>query len=217
MPDGSIAGQDPASVWRGLSPYTGTVGATNTADQAISLAIRIPLLEAGKCECIALAYVLNPGDLGAALDATTGLKIFAKGIDISDTLSVSVCDNEDSVELVIDGTDGYTWHWSPPYGLSDTVGDTVYALIDTTIVYHVTGISRSCDTIYKDIYHCCRLICNGVYLSGYQHLLGRFGATIFEGHRFRRTTWYLSMETGDRYNRPDSEESDRFPERHHDV
>lgn len=139
---------DPYDVWNGLGGYSSS--GTQVADQAISVAFRVPLIAAGECETVAFAYVLDPDDLAVALDATAAVGVFADTVDITASGMAFVC-GDDSVNLQLSGVADYEWTWDPPVGLNVDTGTLVIAAPPSTTTYTATGTGGLCDTITRSI------------------------------------------------------------------
>ena len=132
--------------------YTGThtglvqtVGSTNVADEGISIGYSLGDLTPGSCTCLAYAYIMDASMLESALSATVGITVFSDTIDITSSLATTRCVDGDSITLILSGGAGAIsgWHWSPPYGLSDTVGLSVKAAPDVTTTYTIIGTDTS--------------------------------------------------------------------------
>lgn len=136
----------PYEVWNGIGVYS--LAGTNTADEAISIAFKIPLLPAGEQTTIAFAHVLDPLDLDEALEATSGLAILADSVDITDSAFAVVCPN-DSMLLEIIGTGTNSWLWTPDTLLSADTGSAVYVYpsASDTITYTVMDTSSDCNVL----------------------------------------------------------------------
>jgi gliding motility-associated-like protein len=145
---GNFGTGDPYDVWNAVGGYSGS--GSNTADEAISIAYKVPLLAPGECKCFAFAYILNEADLAEALDATATVGILADGIDISSTGTTIVC-NSDSVRLQLLGDDDYEWTWTPTVGLSSDTGRVVFAYPDTTTTYTATGTGSFCGDAIRTV------------------------------------------------------------------
>jgi gliding motility-associated-like protein len=138
----------PYDIWNSGPGYDTTSLATITNDWSISLAFRIEELLPGETRTLSYAYVLDPSDLNAGLDATAS--IFADTIDVTLDSTVTYCVG-DSLSLSIIGGGAYDWSWSPSIGLSTDTGSTVFAAPDVPTTYNVVGIRDFCDTIFRDI------------------------------------------------------------------
>lgn len=145
---GNFGTGDPYDVWNATGGYSGS--GTNTADEAISIAYKIPLLAPGECKCFAFAYILNEADLAEALDATATVGLLADGVDISSTGTTILC-NSDSVELEIIGDSNYEWTWSPTVGLSSDTGAVLLAFPDTTTTYTAIGTGSFCGDAVRTV------------------------------------------------------------------
>lgn len=178
---GGFTNRDASDIWNEVAPFEQTVGATITADQGISLAYYIDNLEAGTSETFQFAVIMSSDDVDAALsnlyyfDYADGGGIIDECAPVVDT--VEICPGE-PVEITVDGpnADEYDWLWSPPDGLSTTVGPTTTASPLVSTEYTVVGtpvsacLSSSIEkTIYVDVVSppagpdSSGLICNTVF------------------------------------------------------
>jgi hypothetical protein len=139
---GGFFNRDPSNIWN-MVGFTGTLGATNTADQAISIAFSLGDMPAGSCATFAYVYILSAAQLESALNATSP-SFYAGTTDITASGSTNICVGE-SVTLNIlgggnaCGATGWNWTWSPAAGLSTTTGTTVVASPTTTTTYTATA------------------------------------------------------------------------------
>lgn len=152
---GGFSNRDASDIWNFVG-FTGTVGSINQADEAISLAYKIPTLAAGASHTFSFAIVLDQTEVG---EAFSGLYQLANtNVDdcnpVVDTIPVP-CGGP-AVPLTVTGPDvnAYTWTWSPATGLNTTSGPSVLALPSTTTLYTVVGTPTTClnNTITKQVY-----------------------------------------------------------------
>jgi hypothetical protein len=149
---GGFSTVSPINYYNVTPGYMQTVGTTTVADEAISIGFSLGDIPAGQCVCLSFAYILNSAQMGAALNATTGVGVMAGGVDISSSLTAPICPPATSTTLSITGGGGYTWTWSPAAGLSSTSGTTVVASPATTTTYTATGTRPgNCGLITRSI------------------------------------------------------------------
>lgn len=137
---GGFSNRDASDIWNGVT-FTQTVGATNTADEAISLAYRIQNLAPGATETFYFHTVLDTSSIGAALIGDLFLDFVGENNNsslIPDT--ITVC-GTDSVQITVSGlsANSFNWEWSPSSGLSDSTGLSVMAYPSTQTTYTVIG------------------------------------------------------------------------------
>lgn len=149
---GGFSNRDPSDVWNAIG-FTGTLGSTNTADEAISISFNLGTLAPGGCAELAYVYVLSAAQLESALNATSPI-FMANGKDIttSGTITIGDCDRVD-LEIIngtgncYDGT-SWNWNWSPATGLSTTSGTMVTAAPTTTTTYTATATDNCGSVVY---------------------------------------------------------------------
>lgn len=149
---GGFSNRDPSDVWNAIG-FTGTLGSTNTADEAISIAFNLGTLPPGSCAELAYVYVLSAAQLESALNATSP-SFIANGKDItnSPTFTIGDCDRVD-LEVIngngncYDGT-SWNWTWSPATGLSTTTGPSVTAAPTTTTTYTATATDNCGSVVF---------------------------------------------------------------------
>lgn len=145
--DGTTFGMtSPYDIWNGGPGYDTLLGASITQDWSISLAFFIPEILSGECVSKGFAYILDTADLAEALDATTTVRILADSVDVTGVGTYTYCLG-DTVRLEVQGDTTATWTWSPAAGLSDTVGQVVFAFPDSATTYTVSsGALGACGT-----------------------------------------------------------------------
>ncbi len=149
---GGFSNRDPSDVWNAIG-FTGTIGSTNTADEAISIAFNLGTLSPGGCAELAYVYVLSAAQLESALNATSP-SFIANGKDITNLpiFTIGDCDRVD-LEVVngngncYDGT-SWNWTWSPATGLSTTTGPSVTAAPTTTTTYTATATDNCGSVVF---------------------------------------------------------------------
>jgi hypothetical protein len=109
------------------------------------------VIDTGQCECFGFAYLLDNRDLNPALDYAENVTVFAKGVDITGRSGFTYCFSNTSLVQIF-GPTSYQWTWSPPTGLSDTVGDSIMFFPNVTTDYTAIGIGPcGNDTIHLHI------------------------------------------------------------------
>ena len=139
---GGFFNRDPSNIWN-MVGFTGTLGATNTADEAVSLAFSFGNIPAGGCVTFAYVYVLSAAQLESALNATSP-SFYAGATDITASGSTNICAGDNVTLSIVGGgnacgASGWSWTWSPAAGLSSTTGTTVVASPATTTTYTATA------------------------------------------------------------------------------
>jgi gliding motility-associated-like protein len=145
---GGFSNRDASDLWTGgitgSGTFTQTIGATNFADEAISLSYKIANLAPGAVETFKFVIIL---DDAAAANAIDNLLYFTY-IGASGTPPSSCNPSIDSIStcgapvpIQVNGTivNDYNWTWSPSTGLSSTTGPTVTANPTSNTLYTVSG------------------------------------------------------------------------------
>ncbi len=150
---GGFSNYDPSDIWNAVG-FTGTLGATNTDDEGVSLAFNLGNIPAGGCANFAYVYVLSAAQLESALNATSP-SFFANSVDITSSGSTIMgCNGINSVNLQIIngsgncGTGSWNWTWSPATGLSSTTGTNVTATPTTTTTYTATATDNCGSVVF---------------------------------------------------------------------
>jgi gliding motility-associated-like protein len=131
----------------------GYSGSGSTAcDCAIQITFQVDI-EAGECETIYFAHILDPSDLQEALEATLsgGVGITANGVSVSASGEYGVCNVGDTVILEINGDPGVSWTISPSTYLDTDTGTYIVAVPLETTTYTITGIGGECGDVTTDI------------------------------------------------------------------
>ncbi len=141
---GGFSNRDASDLWTGAVPFTQTVGATNTADEGISLAYRIQNLAPGQTETFKFLIILDAASANNAVNNSLYFSYPGSG-----TAPPSVCTPwADTVRtcggpvpITITGpiVGDYSWSWTPTTGLTPTTGPSVVANPSATITYTATG------------------------------------------------------------------------------
>lgn len=151
---GGFFNRIPTDVYNGTGGLTGTLGSTNTDDEAISIAFNLGNLAPGQCAKFAYVYILGENQLESALNATVP-SFLANSVDISNNPVINTtkdCNGTVSpVTLEISPKPGacpvnWTYTWSPATGLNTTTGTVVVATPSDTTTYTVTG-TDDCGTV----------------------------------------------------------------------
>jgi gliding motility-associated-like protein len=139
-----------SSYYMGTSSHDTFTGGVSTADEAISIGFNLGNILPGQTVTAAFAHILNPSDLAIALESTGGAFISSDSLDITPTLSDTICPG-DFKELVITSDTQYHWTWSPNYNIDTLEGTIVNVHPDTTTTYIAIGTDGPCGTIQRDI------------------------------------------------------------------
>lgn len=145
---GNFATASPYNVWNATGGYSGS--GSNTADEAVSIAFKIPFIAPGECHCLAYAYILNASDLSEALDATASTIVFADTTDITISGETRYCEG-DSVNLQLIGAEDYDWVWTPAFGLNVDTGTSVWASPPTPTLYTAVGTNGFCGDLIRTV------------------------------------------------------------------
>lgn len=147
-----ISPATPEGGWSGDTGegYSGT--GSVSCDCAIQITFQVDI-EAGECETIYYAHVLDPSDLQEALEATLsgGVGITANGVSISASGEYGICNPGDTVILEINGDPGVSWSISPSTYLDTDTGTYIIANPLVTTTYTITGIGGDCGDVITDI------------------------------------------------------------------
>jgi len=146
---GGFTNRDASDLWTGGGGlFTQTIGATNFADEAISLSYKIVNLAPGATETFKFVVIL---DDAAAANAIDNLLYFtyigASGTPPSEcdasVDSINTCGGPVPIQVSGSIVNDYSWTWSPATGLSSTTGPSVVANPATSTLYTVTGAPLS--------------------------------------------------------------------------
>lgn len=140
---GGFTNRDGSDIWNGVG-FTQTVGSTEFADEAISLAYKIVNLAPGATETFKFVTIL---DAASATNAIDNLLYFSYPGSASAppaactpyTDTVHTCGAPVPVSVAGPISGDYSWSWSPGTGLSSTTGASVVASPSTTTTYTITG------------------------------------------------------------------------------
>jgi gliding motility-associated-like protein len=149
---GGFGNRDASDLWTGTG-FTQTVGATNTSDEAISLAYRIQNLAPGATETFKFVVILDAASATAAVNNLLYLSYPG-----SATAPPSACTPfQDTIRtcgapvpIAVTGpiVGDYTWTWTPTTGLTPITGPSVVAdpLVTTTYTAIGTPIGGACSS-----------------------------------------------------------------------
>ncbi|CAG7581694.1 MAG: putative gliding motility-associated protein [uncultured marine phage] len=155
---GGFSNRDASDIWNGTAPFTDVAGSTTFSDIGISLAYKIETFNPGDVEEFSFVIVMDEPSYDAAMSSLYYLDYVSGGGTIdecSPTIdTLEICPGGSEV-ISVDGPSSglYDWVWTPPLGLSTTIGTTTTASPAVTTTYTVTGTPLSCATtpIVKDI------------------------------------------------------------------
>ncbi len=140
---GGFSNRDASDLWNGVG-FTQTVGSTNFADEAISLAYRIQNLAPGATETFKFVVILDNASATAAINNVLyfvypGSASAPPAVCTPYSDTVRTCGGP--VPISINGpiVNDYNWTWSPTTGLTPTTGPTVVANPSSTTTYTATG------------------------------------------------------------------------------
>ncbi|MBL4704791.1 MAG: hypothetical protein JKY54_09735, partial [Flavobacteriales bacterium] len=157
---GGFSNRDASAIWWGSTavPLVQTVGSTNLADEAISLAYLIETIPPGGSETFKFVVILNAAGADAAFDNLFSFDYVgsvagsAQCVPTVDTIYIvpggtgatgSACSDSMLLEITGSAAADFNWVWSPAIGLSSTTGAQVWAFPSVTTTYTVTGTSIS--------------------------------------------------------------------------
>ena len=140
---GGFANRDASNLWNGTG-FTQTVGATNTADEGISLAYRIQNLAPGATETFKFLVILDAAAANNAINNSLyftypGSATAPPSVCTPYTDTVRTCGGPVPISITGPIVGDYTWTWSPSTGLTPPTGPTVVANPATTTTYVATG------------------------------------------------------------------------------
>ncbi len=141
---GGFSNRDASDLWTGAVPFTQTVGATNTADEGISLAYRIQNLAPGQTETFKFLIILDAASANNAVNNSLyfsypGSATAPPSVCTPFADTVRTCGGPVPITITGPIVGSYTWSWTPTTGLSPTTGPSVVANPSTTTTYTATG------------------------------------------------------------------------------
>ena len=140
---GGFSNRDASDLWNAVG-FTQTVGATNTADEGISLAYKITNLAPGATETFKFLIILNAASANNAINNSLyftypGSSGAPPSVCTPYVDTVMTCGGP--VPITINGpiVGDFNWTWSPTAGLTPTTGPSVVANPSVTTTYTATG------------------------------------------------------------------------------
>lgn len=144
---GGFSNRSGSDIWNGVG-FTQTVGSTNSADEAISLAYRIQNFLPGTSRTIKFVTILKASDKNVALANLLYLSYPGSGFfppsncsPVVDT--VKACGGSTYLEITGPNTYDYSWSWSPGTFLSGTTSYSATCTPTSIVVYTITGTPTS--------------------------------------------------------------------------
>ncbi len=141
---GGFSNRSGSDIWNGVG-FTQTVGSTNTADEAISLAYRIQNFLPGTSRTIKFVTILKASDKNVALAnllylSYPGSSFFPPSNCSPVVDTVKACGGSTLLEIAGPNTNDYNWTWSPGTFLSGTTSYSATCTPTAIIVYTITGV-----------------------------------------------------------------------------
>ena len=136
------------NIWNGVG-FTQTVGATNTADEAISLGYKITAFLPGTSRTFKFVTILNGADKVAAINNLLSLSFPGSAYVAPSACSplnppdtARIC-GPTKIEITGSNVTSYNWSWLPTTALSTST--TFSAIVNPTVTttYTITGIPTS--------------------------------------------------------------------------
>jgi hypothetical protein len=132
---------DISTMYLGGAGRDTTLGATATADEAISIGFYWPRISAHGCVNFSYVHVLNSADVAVALASIATPVISADGSDISASLRDTAC-GLSTVTLTANMDSSYVFTWGPDSILDTTAGPTVHVTAHQTSFVTLTGVGH---------------------------------------------------------------------------
>ena len=144
---GGFSNRSGSDIWNGVG-FTQTVGSTNTADEAISLAYRIQNFLPGTSRTIKFVTILKAADKNVALAnllylSYPGSSFFPPSNCSPVVDTVKACGGSTYLEITGPNTNDYNWSWSPGTFLSGTTSYSATCTPTSIVVYTITGTPTS--------------------------------------------------------------------------
>lgn len=141
---GGFSNRDASDLWNGVAGFTQTVGATNVADEGISLAYRIQNLAPGATETFKFLVIMDATQASNAINNSLyftypGSATAPPSVCTPYTDTVRTCGGPVPISITGPTVGSYSWTWSPTTGLTPATGPTVVANPATTTTYIATG------------------------------------------------------------------------------
>ncbi len=145
---GGFSNRSASDIWNGTGGLTGTVGSTNFADEAISLAFKIQNFLPGTSRTIKFVTILNSSDKNRALAnllylTYPGSTFYPPSVCSNVIDTVKVCGGSSYIQVEGPNVLDYNWSWSPTTFLSSPLTYSTLVSPTTTVVYTVTGTPAS--------------------------------------------------------------------------
>ncbi|MGZ4053741.1 MAG: T9SS type B sorting domain-containing protein, partial [Bacteroidia bacterium] len=140
---GGFSNRGAADLWTGTG-YTQTVGAVNTADEAISLAYRIQNLAPGATETFKFVVILDDASATAAINNLLYLS-YPGSLSAPPSVctpwedTIRTCGGPVPITIAGPTVPDYNWTWSPTSGLTPSTGPSVSANPAVTTTYTASG------------------------------------------------------------------------------
>jgi gliding motility-associated-like protein len=144
---GGFSNRAAADLWTGLG-FTQTVGATNTADEAISLAYRIQNLAPGATETFKFVVILDPLSATAAINnllylSYPGSLTAPPSVCTPYADTIRTCGGPVPINIAGPIVGDFSWTWTPTTGLTPITGPSVSANPSVTTTYTAVGTPLS--------------------------------------------------------------------------
>jgi hypothetical protein len=143
---GGFANRSPKAIWHagsGLTALEGAQGATDLADDAISLAHRTPVIAIGDSVEFEFLIILDSSAVDAAFASLYDIRLDSTDLclqgNIVDTMRIFCPGN--SVYISVSGADvgAFDWNWTPAAGLDVSTGPSVVASPGVSTLYTASG------------------------------------------------------------------------------
>ncbi len=144
---GGFSNRAAADLWTGLG-FTQTVGATNTADEGISLAYRIQNLAPGATETFKFVVILDPSSATAAINnllylSYPGSLTAPPSVCTPYADTIRTCGGPVPINIAGPIVGDFSWTWTPTTGLTPITGPSVSANPSVTTTYTAVGTPLS--------------------------------------------------------------------------
>lgn len=141
---GGFSNRDASDLWNGSAPFTQTVGATNTADEGISLAYKITNLAPGATETFKFLIILDAASANNAINNSLyfsypGSATAPPSVCTPYSDTVRTCGGPVPITITGPIVNDYTWSWTPTTGLTPATGPSVVANPAVTTTYTASG------------------------------------------------------------------------------
>lgn len=140
---GGFSNRDGSDLWNAVG-FTQTVGATNTADEGISLAYKITNLAPGATETFKFLIILDAASANNAINNSLyftypGSSGAPPSVCTPYVDTVMTCGGPVPISITGPIVGDFSWTWTPTTGLSPATGPTVVANPAVTTTYTATG------------------------------------------------------------------------------